>query len=650
MAIVKMNKFTLLTFESQKEKLLEALQNFEGVQFINLQEEQTIEEVEEFKELRRDEVDSKCAEYEENLSKLKFALDFLQGYIPQKSGLKAFLQDKKELSYSGLNSIMEKNSWKETYSNLKEREVKLNTLNNERTKYETEISSLELWRNFDAPFKYLKEFKKTSYFLGSLAKQYEQELTSKFQDEIKYGHLEILNSQSQDIYVFAIVHESETHKAEELLKNYGFSYLALNYEEEPKVLIENYSAKIMEINHEEEIITEEIKKFGNKIEDLQLAYEYYNNLVIRNYASNNFLKTKKIVTICGWNTLDNNSELENTIKKVVGQDYYLEFSQISEEETEKVPIKLKNGGFSSAFESLVEMYSLPLYSEVDPTPILSVFYFIFFGMMLSDAGYGLIMVLASLFAISKVKDPERRKSFKLFFFAGISTMIWGAIYGGWFGDLLNYFGIKPPMLIDPTKDISQIFILSLAFGVIHVFVGLGIKAYILIRAGKLKDAICDVLTWYLTLIGAILMLVGIGGSLGKWMLIAGLVGLLLTQGRTAPTLGGKIGGGLYGVYGVTGYLGDIVSYSRLLALGLATGFIANALNLIVSLFPVPIKYVLSPILFVGLHLFNLVINALGAYVHAARLQYLEFFGKFYEGGGRKFTPFKLSEEYIKITK
>lgn len=650
MAIVKMNKFTLLTFESQKEKLLEALQNFEGVQFINLQEEQAIEEVEEFKELRRDEVDSKCAEYEENLSKLKFALDFLQGYIPQESGLKAFLQDKKELSYSGLNSIMEKNSWKETYSSLKEKEVKLNTLNNERTKYETEIKSLELWKNFDAPFKYLKEFKKTSYFLGSLAKQYEQELTSKFQDEIKYGHLEILNSQSQDIYIFAIVHESETNKAEELLKNYGFSYLALNYEEEPKVLIENYSAKIMEINHEEEIITEEIKKFNNKIEELQLAYEYYNNLVIRNYASNNFLKTKKIVTICGWNTLENNSELENTIKKVVGQDYYLDFSQITEEETEKVPIKLKNGGFSSAFESLVEMYSLPLYSEVDPTPILSVFYFIFFGMMLSDAGYGLIMVLASLFAISKVKDPERRKTFKLFFFAGISTMIWGTIYGGWFGDLLNYFGVNPPMLIDPTKDISQIFILSLAFGVVHVFVGLGIKAYMLIRAGKLKDAIYDVLTWYLTLIGAILMLVGIGGSLGKWLLIAGLVGLLLTQGRTSPSLGGKIGGGLYGVYGVTGYLGDIVSYSRLLALGLATGFIANALNLIVSLFPVPIKYVLSPILFVGLHLFNLVINALGSYVHAARLQYLEFFGKFYEGGGKKFTPFKLSEEYIKITK
>ncbi len=146
------------------------------------------------------------------------------------------------------------------------------------------------------------------------------------------------------------------------------------------------------------------------------------------------------------------------------------------------------------------------------------------------------------------------------------------------------------------------------------------------------------------------MLLSIGGVLGKVLLFGGLIALLLTQGRASESIGGKIGGGVYGVYGITGYLGDIVSYSRLLALGLATGFIANALNLIVNLIPSPFSYIISPILFIGLHLFNLLINALGSYVHAARLQYLEFFSKFYEGGGRKFTPFKLSDIFIKITK
>ncbi|WP_373898581.1 V-type ATP synthase subunit I [Haloimpatiens sp. FM7315] len=650
MAIVKMNKFTLLTFESQKAKLLEALQNFEGVQFIDLQEEQLKGETDELKELISDEVDSKCTEYEENLSKLRFALNFLQGYTPQKSGIKAFLEDKKQVSYEGLNDIMKENTWNGICDELKEKESKLSKLNNLKTKYETEIKNLELWKKFDAPFKSLKEFNRVKCFMGTLAKQYELELTTKFQEEIKCGNLEILNSQSQDIYIFSMVHESEAIKAEELLKNYGFSNLSLNYEEEPSTLIENFSSKIKSINSEEKILIEEIKGFSCKLEELEMAFEYFNNLVIRSHASKNFLRTEKITTICGWNVLNNNSKLQKTVEKAVGKDYFLEFNGIEENEIENVPIKLTNGGFSSAFEGLVEMYSLPQYSEVDPTPILSVFYFIFFGMMLSDAGYGLIMVLASIFAMSKVKDKERRKSFKLFLFAGISTMIWGAIYGGWFGDLFSYFGITPPKLIDPTGGITQIFILSLAFGVIHIFVGLGIKAYILIRAGKFLDALYDVFTWYATIIGAILMIVGVGGSLGKYLLIIGLVGLLLTQGRTAPTLAGKIGGGFYGVYGITGYLGDIVSYSRLLALGLATGFIANALNLMVSLFPAPIKYVLAPILFVGLHTFNLVINALGSYVHAARLQYLEFFGKFYEGGGKKFTPFKLSEEYIKITK
>jgi len=297
------------------------------------------------------------------------------------------------------------------------------------------------------------------------------------------------------------------------------------------------------------------------------------------------------------------------------------------------------------------MYSLPLYKEIDPTPILSIFYFLFFGMMLSDAGYGLIMVIVSSIALKKVKDTAKRNTFKLFLFAGISTVIWGAMYGGWFGDLFsNYLGIKIPYLIDPAKGITQILILSVIFGLVHIFVGLGLKAYILIRSGQLKDAIYDVLTWYFVLIGAILMLVGVASSVGKILLIIGFVGLLLTQGRSAPTLGGKIGGGIYGVYGSTSYLGDVVSYSRLLALGLATGFIANALNLIVNLIPSPFSYIISPILFVALHLFNLLVNALGSYVHTARLQYLEFFNKFYEGGGKKFTPYKLSDQYLKITK
>ncbi|MGO5065050.1 V-type ATP synthase subunit I [Clostridium sp. LCP25S3_F8] len=652
MAIVKMNKFTLLAFESHKEKLLEELQSFEGVQFINLQNDALIEEDESLKLLDKDSVGSKYSEYAANLSKLKFVLDFLKEYVTQASGLKGLLQDKKSLSYIILNEKMKSIDWKSTYNDLKTKEDRLNYLSNEKTKLAGEINNLLPWRKFDSEFKSLKNLKQTSYFIGTISKQYKEAFQSEFEDNLQNKYIEFINEDNEDLYVFALVLNEEEEKAKEIFKNYGFSSLTLSYEDSPKAVIENFNNKILEIDREIVKINAEIKTYENKIEEIQIAYEYFNNLIIRLNASENFLKSEKVIAISGWNILDTNKELENVIKKAIGNDYYLSFTEVNEEEDgEEVPIKLKNNGFASAFESVVEMYSLPLYKEIDPTPILSIFYFLFFGMMLSDAGYGLIMVIVSSIALKKVKDTAKRNTFKLFLYAGISTVIWGAIYGGWFGDLFsNYLGIKIPYLIDPAKGITKILIMSVAFGLVHIFVGLGLKAYILIRSGQLKDAIYDVFTWYFVLVGAILMFVGVGASVGKILLTIGLIGLLLTQGRSAPTLGGKIGGGIYGVYGATSYLGDIVSYSRLLALGLATGFIANALNLIVNLIPSPFNYIISPILFIALHLFNLLVNALGSYVHTARLQYLEFFNKFYEGGGKKFTPYKLSDQYLKITK
>ncbi|GIM29549.1 V-type ATP synthase subunit I [Clostridium polyendosporum] len=650
MAIVKMNKFILLLFESHKERLLEVLQGFEGVQFINLQNEDIVENYEDLKGLSKDEVGEKYKLYEENLSKIRFALDFLQTYAPQKSTFLSLLEDKKEISLSQLTAVMESNSWNDVYDELKKKEVILNDLHNQKTKLEGEICALLNWTNFDAPLKSLRELNFSIPFLGTTSKQYEDILVRDFNKQIMNGCVEILNRDNQDIYIFALVHHSEEEKAQELLKKFGFSTFSQSYEASPFEIIESYNSKIKQLIIKEKEIKESIKNFDGEREHLLVAYEYFNNLILKLNASNNFLKSEKVITICGWNPVENNKELEALVKKSIGNEYYIAFNKVDEEEASQVPIKLINNSFSTPFESILEMYSMPLYTEVDPTPILAVFYFMFYGMMLSDAGYGLIMIAVSAFALSKVNNKERRNIFKLFMFAGISTMFWGALYGGWFGDLFNYFGFNPPKLLDTTTDIAQIFILSLIFGVFHIFIGLGIKGYILIKSGNMKDAIYDVLTWYLTLIGSILMLMRVGGKIGTVLFVVGIVGLLLTQGRSSPTLGGKIGGGIYGVYGITGYLGDIVSYSRLLALGLATGFIANALNLIINLFPSPIKYVLAPVLFLGLHTFNLVINALGSYVHAARLQYLEFFSKFYEGGGKKFTPFKLSDKYIKIIK
>ena len=650
MAIIKMNKFTLLALESQKEVLLRNLQLFQGVEFINLQEEENLQNIDQLRDLNKDTLSKNYGDLQENIIKVKFILELVNNYAPSKGGILSMFDDKRSLSYGEIDKKVTSLNWQEDWKDLTNLERRLSDIENEKNRLQGEIKLLEKWSGFDAPFSYLEDLRQCAYFIGSVAKQQEEKLINDFSHNINAGYIELVGSDVQDSYFFAITTKELRGEAEEILKLNGFIPYTIVYKESPGEIIKDYGKKISNLQDEKQKIENKIIAYKDKILDFQMVYEYYNTLLLRMDATKNFLKTNNVVTILGWVPEENKEELKEVIKEDLGDNFYISFEEPKEEEISQVPIKLKNNGFVSSFEGVVEMYSLPQYSEVDPTPLMSVFYFIFFGMMLSDAGYGLLMVIASSIAIKLVKDKKKAKSYKLFFFAGISTVIWGAIYGSWFGDLLpNYLGIKIPYLIDPPNSITEILVISVIFGLLHIFVGLGIKAYMYIKGGMWKDAIYDVATWYAVLIGAIMMLLGVGTA-GLVILILGLVGLLLTQGRSYPSIGAKIGWGIYGVYGVTSYLGDIVSYSRLMALGLATGFISNAFNLIISLIPSPFSYLMAPVLFVVFHTFNLLVNALGSYVHAARLQYLEFFNKFYEGGGKKFEPYKLSEEYIKITK
>jgi V/A-type H+-transporting ATPase subunit I len=199
--------------------------------------------------------------------------------------------------------------------------------------------------------------------------------------------------------------------------------------------------------------------------------------------------------------------------------------------------------------------------------------------------------------------------------------------------------------------------LSIAFGVIHVFYALGIKAYMLIRDGKALDAVFDVGLWYAAIGGAILFLVSsmvnipsILSIIGLVLMVVGMAGIILTGGRSSKSIGGKIAGGLYSLYGITGYVGDFVSYSRLMALGLAGGFIAGAINMIANMVSGMgvIGFVFAILIFIGGQVFNLGLSLLGAYVHSIRLTFVEFFGKFYEGGGQKFNIFKAKPKYINL--
>lgn len=330
---------------------------------------------------------------------------------------------------------------------------------------------------------------------------------------------------------------------------------------------------------------------------------------------------------------------------------------------EDVPVLLKNNGFVEGVEPITEMFSMPSREDVDPNPVMSFFYYMLFGIMLSDAAYGVIMVLVALYALKKLQlKPGMRKTMKLFLYCGISTVFWGAMFGSWFGDAVmvvsrTFFGkeiVVAPLWFEPLKDPMKMLIASCVIGAIHILFGLGTKFYALWKQGAKWDAVFDAGFWMLLLLGVGGLIGGASiapwvGEAGKYMAIAGAAGIVLTGGRSSKNVFAKLGVGLYSLYGASGYLSDILSYSRLLALGLATGVIATVFNSIAAMAGGGVVgAIMFVVVFVIGHTVNIAINLLGAYVHTNRLQYVEFFTKFYAGGGTAFRPLRADTKYYTL--
>ncbi|WP_300350279.1 V-type ATP synthase subunit I [Clostridium sp.] len=646
MAIVKMNKFTLLAFESEKEKLLRKIQSSSEVEFINLQSEEKVESNEVFESLNKDDLDSEALHIEENVSKTRSALDFLKEFVPEFGGIKALKAGKESLTLDELETKVENSNWEVVYSEVKNMERELATLENEKTKLIGEIEILEPWQSFDAPLGELNNLKKVVTFLGVISSQNLENMKNEIESEFKESYIEVISDTDQDSYIFVMGMKEDSEKIDDILKQFGFSAFQSKYTEEISVLLEKFKSEIKDIENKKADLKATLSNYREEKRTLELAFEYYSNIMVRKEASENFLKTDKVVVIQGWVPENDKNDLQEVIKNSVGDMYYLEFEEVKEEEVAEVPVKLHNKGPASAFDSITEMYSLPRYDEIDPTPFLTPFYLIFFGMMVADMGYGIVLFLGTLLALKFFNLDEGQKKFVNFFmYLSLATTVAGAIFGTAFGFELK-FG-----LINPSKDTNLLLMLSVGFGVIQIFFGLFIKAYMLIRNGEYLYALFDVGSWVMLLIGLpMIFFDGPISLVGKILSIVGSIIIIATQGRDEETKGAKIGQGLYALYGITGYVGDLVSYTRLMALGIAGGSIAAALNLIIGMFPGIALIVIGPLFFLAAHTFNMLLSLLGAYVHTARLQYVEYFSKFYEGGGKAFTPFKTINKFITVKK
>ena len=326
---------------------------------------------------------------------------------------------------------------------------------------------------------------------------------------------------------------------------------------------------------------------------------------------------------------------------------------------EEPPIQFNNPQVVKPFEMIVEMFSAPSTEDVDPSPLLAPFFFLFFGMMLSDIGYGLVLAgLTGYLAFKKKAEGELGRMSRMLFISGIGSIIWGILFGGFFGDMLTVLSqgkIQVPSLwFNPMNEPMTLMVWSMVFGALHLFVAMGAKIYLLVRSGKTFDALVDIVPWYFLLTGLGLLIGGDsiipGVSLkmaGQVMAIAGAGVLLLFGGRDAKNPIMRLLKGLLSLYNITGYFSDILSYTRILALVLATSVIAMVFNKLGFLFgPTPLGYVVFVIAALIGHSLNLALSALSAYVHTSRLHYVEFFSKFYEGGGRLFKPLRTRTRFI----
>jgi len=660
MAIVKMKKFSLYFLESDKERILNELQAFGGLEFNNFdkcidgKEDKKLSDI--LGKLRHLELDNQNIAFEQNLNKLKYCLDVLKPYANKKSMLKVLTDDKLEIEYPKLVEHMENNNWERVYNNLQEINSRIVELDSEYLKCMSEIDTIKYWRNIRGNIKDYNNLKYSTCFLGNISKQFENEIINKFEQDFKYSFIDLVHSTQKDSYFLIVIHNDFKDEVLEFLKNRGFNFQTFHYNTSINECLRNLEESKKNISIEKDRLKKSIEKYSSNYLDLQYAYEYFNSNKEKAHLLQKFVRSDSVIISQGYVESDNVVNLEKCLLDIKELDFYLHIEDINDEDILDVPVKLSNGYVAAPFEGVVEMYSYPIYSEIDPSPVISVFFIVFFGMMLADAGYGILMVLISIFLYIKSKTREKKNSYRLFIFSGISTTIWGVLYGAYFGDLLErYFGINVPVVLDVNNDIMTIFLIAIAFGFVHLVLGLIMKAIVYFKNGKIIDILYDVLPWLMILVGFLIIalqnvITFIAPQIPGIIIGLGILILLFTQGRDAESLVGKIGGGVYGVYGISSYLGDIISYSRLLALGLASGFIANAFNIMGGLIPFPFNIIITPLMLIPLHLFNLGINALGTYVHSSRLQYLEFFGKFYSGGGRKFMPFKYTDEYIRIKK
>lgn len=652
-----MNKISIIGLNSHKTDVISEIMDL-GVVEIRSQDSK-LSDPDWITYVKKDGNENEVLNYDAKISKINDVLTTLENYD---DGKKPLISARKSITSHEFQEMVDNiDSIEGNVSKVVELSKDYSGICTEQNKLESLILSLKPWVKYDLPLE-IRETLHTSIVAGvvPIASEFNL-LRDDLEQKTHNCVIELLSKDKEQSYFTVVFLTKEKDDVYEVLKQYGFNSAEFkDLTGTPAENIVRCEERLKEISAVKADMDRSFSEFVCYKEEIRNYYDYLTIEKDKNKILSNMLKTDTTFYIEGWIPNVSGKDIEDILNK---HECWYEIKEPDIDE--ETPILLKNNSVVQPFESITELYSLPSSSNIDPTAIMAPFYILFFGMMLGDAGYGAIISIACLYILKKFKvEGNTQKMINMFFYCGLSTIFWGVMFGGYFGDALtavakvmfNKDFVIEPLWINPIIEPMTLLIFSLLLGVVHLFVGMGINAYMLIRDKHYLDALYDIGFWYGFIIGISLWLFGttvIPGSdvAGKWLTIIFAIGLVATQGRQKDGLISKLISGILSLYGITGYLSDVLSYSRLLALGLATGVISSVISVLGSLGGTGIfaSILLVFVLIFG-HTFNIAINSLGTFVHAARLQYVEFFGKFYEGGGDAFNPFMKKTKYIKITK
>lgn len=647
MAIVPLKRFWIAVSKENEKKLISLLKEHSLVHWEDLSPQESFSD----------------SEFVGIINKIEEIIKILFKLFPEKRGfLEGFFGGRPEISREELERLKKEVSWEDLYIKAKSIERSLNLLE-EKEKYLQNLYQESLyWEDLDESLDFPRNLKRFLLYSGNFEREDFERFKKEAKDILDKGWIKYWEKE-KEIKCIIIIFKEDKDKIEEILQKYKFEFHRIPYlRGKPKENLERIKKYLEKLRRDLEEILKSARELYDKKYNLLAWYDHFYIKSQEKSFKNFSFNSKYFVIYSGWIPKKNIEKFIKQLKDKFGDFAWEERDPLPEEDP---PVLLENPKIFKPFEFLTKLYGLPPYNTLDPTPFTAPFYLLFFGICIGDFGYGLLLLLFSLWIKKKFKpEGSAKELMDLLTVLSIPSIIVGVITWSFFGSQIfvgpdgKFLGIFP--IINPSVELIKALSIALFIGIISQFYALVLRFISSWKKRDYKSALFDSLLW-IVFLSSILFYVysrlqNISSlSFIKYLLLISLMGLIFTQGREYRGIARIIVGlisiyGILGGYGVTSFIGDILSYSRLFALNLVSsifGFVITQLSEMVRNVPI-LGWILFSVIWIAGQLLNFVLSVLGAFVHSTRLQFLEIFGRFYSAGGKIFNSFKIDGKYFKL--